>query len=186
MATEWVDFKVIKETVNMQMVLDHYGIKGLRKFGEELRGPCPIHKGPQGSKNFTVNVRKNAFKCFLDGCESRGNVLDFVAAMEVCSVRDAALKLQEWFKIGENQSPSDSEQQKTTAEVCRGIYQDESGGLYEVVATAAKLDDLQELVVYRELFGEFQFWVAPPETFDQGSNGEETNGLRRLALIKTL
>ena len=186
MATEWVDFKMIKEAVDMQMVLDHYGIKGLTKSGDELRGSCPMHKGSPRSKDFTVNVRKNAFKCFRVGCEARGNVLDFVAAMENCSVRDAALKLQDWFKIGESQSPSESGRQNTTAEVCRGIYQDESGGLYEVVATAAKLDDLQELVVYRELFGEFQFWVAPPETFSQVSNTEEANGLRRLTLIKTL
>lgn len=185
MVAEWVDFKVVKEAVGMQMVLDHYGIKGLTKSGDELRGPCPIHQGSKRSKDFTVNVRKNAFKCFSAGCE-RGNVLDFVAAMENCSVRDAALKLQDWFKIGESQSPSESEQQNTTAEVCRGIYQDESGGHYEVVATAAKLDDLQELVVYRELFGEFQFWVAPPETFSQAAIPEEANGLRRLTLIKTL
>jgi CHC2 zinc finger/Protein of unknown function (DUF1653) len=184
--TEWVDFKVIKKAVDMQMVLDRYGIKGLTKSGDELRGPCPIHKGSQRSKDFTVNVRKNAFKCFHSGCEARGNVLDFVAAMENCSVRDAALKLQDWFKIGESQSPAEPEQQNTTAEVCRGIYQDESGGLYEVVATAAKLDDLQEIVVYRELFGEFQFWVAPPEVFSQASDTEEANDLRRLTLIKTL
>ena len=28
-----------------------------------------------------------------------GNVLDFVAAMEQCSVRDAAIKLQMWFLV---------------------------------------------------------------------------------------
>ena len=103
MTTEWVDFKKVKEAVDMQMVLDHYGVNSLTKSGEELRGPCPIHKGSQRSKNFTVNLRKNVFKCFSKGCIS-GNVLDFVAAMEQCSVRDAALKLAEWFKIGESQS----------------------------------------------------------------------------------
>jgi hypothetical protein len=185
MADEWVDFKVIKKAVTMQMVLDHYGLKEWQRSGNELRGKCPIHQGTV-PRQFTVNVDKNVFKCFSDTCRRSGNVLDFVAAMENCSVRDAALKLQDWFKIGESQSPSNSEQQNTEAEVCRGIYQDESGGLYEVVATAAKLDDLQELVVYRELFGEFQFWVAPPETFSQASDTEEANGLRRLTLIKTL
>lgn len=187
MSGEWADFKAVKAAVTMQMVLDRLGINDLTKSGDELRGPCPIHKDSKRSKNFTVNIRKNAFKCFYVGCEARGNVLDFVAAFENCSVRDAALKLQDWFKIGESQSPPEhSEDQSSTAEVCRGIYQDESGGLYEVIATAAKLDDLQEVVVYRELFGEFQFWVAPPETFDQASNAERTDGLRNLTLIKTL
>lgn len=108
MSDEWVDFKKVKEAVDMQRALDHYGIKGLTKNGDELRGPCPIHKGASRSKNFTVNVRKNAFKCFLESCEARGNVLDFVAAMENCSVRDAAFKLREWFKVGESAVEAES------------------------------------------------------------------------------
>jgi DNA primase len=188
MAAEWVDFKAVKAAVTMQMVLDRFGTKNLTKSGDELRGPCPIHKGSKGNKNFTVNIRKNAFKCFSESCGARGNVLDFVAAMENCSVRDAALKLQDWFGIGESQSlPEQSEKRPTVgAQVCRGIYQDESERHYEVIAIAAKRDDLQELVVYRELFGDFQFWVAPPETFAQESTSDQTDGLRSLTLIKTL
>src|SRR6184192_2832406 len=107
MSKEWVDFKAVKAAVDMQMVLDHYGIKGLTKSGDELRGVCPIHKGSPRSKNFTVNIRKNAFNCFSKDCKARGNVLDFVAAMERCEIRDAALKLAEWFKVGESESPSE-------------------------------------------------------------------------------
>lgn len=181
----WVDFKAIKAAVSMEMVLDHYEVKGLTKSGDELRGPCPIHQR-SSAKTFAVNVSKNAFNCFKEGCGRRGNVLDFVAAMENCSVRHAALKLQEWFKVGESQSPSESEEQLAPAEVSRGIYRDESGGLYEVVANAARLNDLEELVVFRELFDEFQFWVASPETFDQNSLNEASDSLRRFTLIKTL
>src|SRR5882672_2903258 len=97
----WVDFKAVKAAVTMQMALDRYGINDLGKYGNELRGPCPIHKGSARNKNFAVNLRKNAFKCFYAGCEARGNVLDFVAAMENCSVRDAAIKLRDWFKVGD-------------------------------------------------------------------------------------
>ena len=97
MKTGWVDFKKVKEAIDIQMVLNHYSIKNLRRTGDELRGPCPIHNGSANSKNFTVNIRKNAFNCF--SCKARGNVLDFVAAMEKCSVRDAAVKLAEWFRI---------------------------------------------------------------------------------------
>ncbi len=92
---EWVDFKTIKQHVTMQMVLDHYGIK-LRRSGKELRGKCPIHKG-EGSDAFHVSVSKGAFNCF--SCGAKGNVLDFVAGMEQCSLRDAALKLAEWFGL---------------------------------------------------------------------------------------
>jgi len=96
---DWVDFKAIKQAVSMQAVLDRYGINWLRKNKDELRGRCPIHKG-DGERSFHVNTTKNAFQCF--SCKARGNVLDFVAAMEKSSVRDVALKLKDWFQVGES------------------------------------------------------------------------------------
>lgn len=101
---DWVDFKAIKEAVSIEMVLDHYGVTGLRKSGDDLRGPCPIHSSSPTSREFSVNLSKNAFQCFH--CKARGNVLDFVATMEKCSVKDAALKLKGWFKVGESESPA--------------------------------------------------------------------------------
>lgn len=107
MDKRWVDFKLIKDAVTLQMVLDHYGVKGLKKSGDEFRGSCPIHRGSD-KKHFSANLNKNAFRCFYAQCAARGNVLDFVAAMERCSVRDAAAKLKEWFSVGESQSSSHS------------------------------------------------------------------------------
>jgi DNA primase len=101
MEKDWVDFRLVKQAVSMQMVLDHYGINGLRKNGNELRGRCPIHKG-DGSGTFHANVSKNVFHCF--SCKARGNVLDLVAALESCTVREAALKLKAWFGVGESHS----------------------------------------------------------------------------------
>lgn len=95
MESNWVDFKAIKQAVTIGRVLDHYGIK-LKKSGKELRGRCPIHQG-DGQDSFHVSPEKNAFHCF--SCQAKGNVLDFVAAMEKCSVRDAGLKLQAWFSV---------------------------------------------------------------------------------------
>jgi DNA primase len=96
MASTWVDFKTVKEAVPILAVLQRYQVKGLKKNGNEFRGRCPIHQG-DGSESFHVNVEKNCFHCF--SCKARGNVLDFVAAMEKCTVRDAALRLQEWFGL---------------------------------------------------------------------------------------
>jgi DNA primase len=84
------------------MLLDHYSINWLRKNKDELRGRCPIHQG-EGERSFHVSISKNAFHCF--SCGARGNILDLVAAIERCSVRDAALKLKEWFKVGESNDP---------------------------------------------------------------------------------
>jgi DNA primase len=52
-----------------------------------------------------VNTDKNAWACHSDSCAGArsgrigGNVLDFVATMENCSIRHAALRLQEWFIV---------------------------------------------------------------------------------------
>jgi DNA primase len=97
MESNWVDFKAVKQTVTMRAVLEHYGIKGLRQSRGELRGQCPIHKG-EGEDSFHANTEKNCFHCF--SCKASGNVLDFVAAMERCTVREAALRLQQWFSVG--------------------------------------------------------------------------------------
>lgn len=94
MQDNWVDFKAVKAVVGMETILSHYGVNWLRKSGEELRGRCPIHQG-EGQSTFHVNLSKNAFNCF--SCKAHGNVLDFVAAMEKCGVREAALKLKGWF-----------------------------------------------------------------------------------------
>src|SRR5712671_36355 len=95
MESHWVDFKSIKQSVTIEQVLARYGVK-LKKSGKELRGRCPIHQG-EGKDTFHVNLSKGAFQCF--SCHAKGNVLDFVAAMERCPVRDAALKLKDWFQL---------------------------------------------------------------------------------------
>jgi len=96
MASAWVDFRVVKEAVPILAVLQRYQVKGLKKSGEEYRGPCPIHQG-SGQDCFRVNCTKQVFHCF--SCGAKGNVLDFVVAVDGCSIRDAALKLQEWFGV---------------------------------------------------------------------------------------
>jgi len=98
----WVDFKTIKAAVSLRQVLAHYNVK-LSGSGKELHGRCPIHKGEGDS--FHANTDKNVFHCF--SCQAKGNVLELVAAMEKCSVRDAALKLKSWFGItADRQKPS--------------------------------------------------------------------------------
>ncbi|PWU12015.1 MAG: hypothetical protein C5B51_01680 [Terriglobia bacterium] len=96
MQANWVDFRAIKQAVTIEQVLARYGVK-LKRSGKELRGKCPIHQG-EGTGTFHASTEKNAFQCF--SCGAKGNVLDFVAAMEHCSVREAAVKLRDWFSVG--------------------------------------------------------------------------------------
>ena len=106
---DWVSFDEIKKTVSLQMAIDHYRIP-LRRVGPDtLRGKCPLptHNSKTSTESFTATLSKGvggAWACQSQSCiKSRGrvggNVLDFVAAMEKCSVRDAAIKLQTWFLV---------------------------------------------------------------------------------------
>ena len=107
MIVPWVDFKAIKQSVSMEMALAYYGVMLGRIHGPYLRGRCPLpaHASKSSNQSFIANTEKNAWACHSDSCMASrdgkcgGNVLDFVAAMEGCSIRDAALKLQDWFDI---------------------------------------------------------------------------------------
>jgi DNA primase len=106
---DWVSFDEIKKTVSLQMAIEHYGIPIRRVGADTLRGKCPLptHNSKTINESFTATLSKGvggAWACQSQSCiKSRGrvggNVLDFVAAMEKCSVRDAAIKLQTWFLV---------------------------------------------------------------------------------------
>jgi len=89
---DWVSFAEIKSRVTLAQVLRSYQVDWLRGSGRgQYRGRCPIHRG-QGREAFHVHLERGVFHCFA--CGAGGNVLDLVAAMEGCSIRAAALRLQ--------------------------------------------------------------------------------------------
>src|SRR6202451_4064630 len=106
---DWVSFDEIKKIVTLQMAIDHYGTQLRHVNATTLRGKCPlpVHGSEKSRESFTAALTKGvggAWACQSQSCiKSRGrvggNVLDFVAAMEQCSVRDAAIKLQMWFLV---------------------------------------------------------------------------------------
>jgi hypothetical protein len=87
----WLDFKSIKRTVKLESVLRHYHVELRRSGKDQYRGCCPIHRG-EGREAFHVNLARNVFHRFA--CDAGGTVLDFVAAIEGCSLVEAARKLQ--------------------------------------------------------------------------------------------
>lgn len=105
LAENFVDFRAIKQLVSMKLVLDRYGVQ-LRKVNQHsLRGECPLptHSSDTSKESFGVDTGKNIWACQSSSCSAArqgkkgGNVLDFVSIMESCSIRDAALKLHEWY-----------------------------------------------------------------------------------------
>ena len=114
MPRDWVDFRAVKASVSMEMALAHYGVMLHRVNGCHIRGRCPLptHASKNGAQSFIVNTEKNAWACHSSSCVAArggqlgGNVLDFVASMENCSIRTAALRLQDWFVMNSSLGPS--------------------------------------------------------------------------------
>jgi DNA primase len=101
MPTKWVDFQSVKAKVSMETVLSHYDVR-LRRVGvHEFRGKCPLptHSSARSNDSFSVSLTRNAWSCQSASCIAArsgrvgGNVFDFVAEMERCSIREAALRL---------------------------------------------------------------------------------------------
>ena len=109
--TTFVDFKAVKAAVTMLHVLEHYGFAvSFKRTGNSLSGPCPLHNG-QNRTQFRVSLEKNCWNCF-GTCNGGGNVLDFVARKEGCTLREAALKLCDWFQL-----PTQEKSQRPEKEV---------------------------------------------------------------------
>ncbi|HAT8176170.1 TPA: DUF1653 domain-containing protein [Legionella pneumophila] len=56
----------------------------------------------------------------------------------------------------------------------KGIYRHYKGNLYEVIDIARHSESLEDMVVYRALYGDFKLWVRPLKMFleDIEINGE--------------
>lgn len=56
----------------------------------------------------------------------------------------------------------------------KGIYRHYKGNLYEVIDVARHSESMEDMVVYRSLYGDFKLWVRPLKMFleDIEINGE--------------
>jgi len=86
-------------------VLSHYGVE-LHPVGSgNLRGRCPLpsHSSRVSTASFSVNLSRNVWSCQSASCiaaragQIGGNVLDLVAAMERCSLREAGIRMASWL-----------------------------------------------------------------------------------------
>ena len=90
--SSWVDYAAIKRGVPLALMFERYHVQLRRSGRDQYRGRCPIHQG-EGPEAFHANLRRNIFHCF--SCGAGGSVLDFVAALEGCTLREAALRLHQ-------------------------------------------------------------------------------------------
>jgi len=100
--TGWVDFRALKHSIGIEAVLEHYGVQLKRVHRDYLRGRCPLptHSSEQSRESFAVHTGKNMWACQSASCQKArrgqvgGNILDLVAWLEQCTIREAALRLQ--------------------------------------------------------------------------------------------
>ncbi len=123
--TQYVDFKTVKTSVSILQILDHYQLTNtFKRNGDSLTGPCPLHGG-QSPTQFRVSLSKNCWNCFSE-CKHGGNILDFVARKENISIRDAAIRISEWFglsleKPGRKVVPNSTDAPEPTEEPMREV-----------------------------------------------------------------
>jgi DNA primase len=87
-----VDFQAVRGMISMSEVLDLIGFVSCACSGQQVRGPCPIHKSSSASsRSFSANLAKNTFHCFK--CGAAGNHLDLWAAVNHQNIHEAAIEL---------------------------------------------------------------------------------------------
>jgi DNA primase len=98
MATQWIDYRQLREALRFTDVLALYNVQ-LKVKGDRASGFCPLpgHNGKRRSPSFSVHLRRGIFQCF--GCQAKGNLLDFAALMERVDPRDAGAFRQVMLKL---------------------------------------------------------------------------------------
>ncbi len=104
---DYVDFKILKAEVPVEAVASRYGVALRRVNSSHERGRCPLPTHPKGddAKSFSINVSKQVWICHSTGCakgrrgKKGGDVIELVAVMESCSLRDAGIKLAAMFGV---------------------------------------------------------------------------------------
>ena len=119
--SEAVDFTMIKQQVDMERLLEYYGLLGeMRPSANGLRGQCPFPFHEDADPSFTTTPSQQGFHCF--GCEAKGNVMTFVRLKEGIATgdpqqddREAARLIQAWFGLAPMQeTPPGRQRQPAT------------------------------------------------------------------------
>jgi DNA primase len=116
MKNQEVNFAAVKQAVTLEAVLRHYQVDDLQGGrGGRYRGRCPIHRG-EGRDAFHIDVERKIFHCF--SCGAGGDVLDLVALLNQCTLREAALQLKDWFPGAATRRDPPTRQRVTKGNIC--------------------------------------------------------------------
>jgi DNA primase len=89
MRPDFLNFRYLKRTVSIEAVLHDKGLSmHLKKRGDQLFGPCPVHGG-DNPRAFVLSLSKNLWYCFTK-CDTGGDVVDLVRRLDGKTYRHTA------------------------------------------------------------------------------------------------
>jgi len=85
-------FRLLKQQVSIEQVVAVYQLgRLLRRSGDYLHGPCPLHQGDNKTA-FRIHLERGLWRCFTS-CGG-GDLVDLVRRIECCDYAEAARKLR--------------------------------------------------------------------------------------------
>jgi DNA primase len=87
-----IDYRAARAQLRLAEVLALLDLVPRGGFGQQLRGPCPVHRSrTPRSRSFSAHLGKNLWHCFR--CGAGGNALDLWAAVTRQPLHAAVLDL---------------------------------------------------------------------------------------------
>jgi DNA primase len=87
-----IDYRAARSRVRLAEVLDLVGFAASWQRGQQVRGPCPVHRSrTPASRSFAANHGKQLWHCFR--CGAGGNALDLWVAITRQPLHAAVLDL---------------------------------------------------------------------------------------------
>ncbi len=75
-----IDYRQARSRLRLAEVLELLGFEPRSRWGEQVRGPCPVHRSPRPrSRSFAAHLGRGVWHCFA--CGAGGNVLDLWVAV---------------------------------------------------------------------------------------------------------
>jgi DNA primase len=91
-----IRFAVVRSAIPLADVLNLVGFVPSETSGDQVRGPCPVHRSTSpSSRSFSANLKMHVYRCFT--CGSSGNQLDLYASVTGLSLFEAAIAFCEQF-----------------------------------------------------------------------------------------
>ena len=89
MFPDFLSFQYLKRAVPIEAVLHDKGLSTIiKKRGDQLFGPCPVHGG-DNPRAFVVSLKRNLWHCFTK-CDAGGDIVDLVRRLDGKTYRQTA------------------------------------------------------------------------------------------------